>query len=122
MRKKRSILKSISLGLFLGLMVPGLGGLIFPSMLIETVSPFITSNNEKIMLEKNDYSYKPGQRGTQFNFYRVSTDGGKEEVTIELLAFSFLIYSAAFILILFAINIIYRKLWYKDSNSDINFT
>jgi hypothetical protein len=115
MRKKGFVLRTISLGLLLGLIVPGLGGLIFPSMLIETVGPFITSQNEKIILEKYDYSYKPGQSGTQYNFYIVDENGEKSEVTIKLIVYSFFIYSAAFILLLFTIVILYRKFLKKTA-------
>jgi hypothetical protein len=114
MRKNRYILRTISLGLLLGLMVPGLGGLIFPSMLINTVGPFITSQNEKIVLETEDYSYKPGQSGTQYNFYLLSASGEKKDITMKLVFTSFAVYSVFFLILFFLIFFLYRKIKYKN--------
>lgn len=111
MNKKISIIRIISIGLFCGLMIPGLGGLIFPSMLENAGGPFLASATDKIILEKNDYSYKPGQSGTQYNYFRISADGKKEEVTIELIAYSVLVYSVICIIILFICNLIYKKFY-----------
>jgi hypothetical protein len=109
MSKKISIIRIVSIGLFCGLMIPGLGGLIFPSILEKAGGPFLTSAADSIVLEKNDYSYKPGQSGTQYNFFRISADGKKEDVTIELIAYSMLVYSAISMVVLLVFNLIYKK-------------
>jgi hypothetical protein len=109
MGKKISLIRIVCIGLFCGLMIPVLGGLIFPSILEKAGGPFVTSATDKIVLEKHGYSYKPGQSGTQYNFFRISTDGKKEEITIELIAYSVLVYSIIFIFILFVFNLIYNK-------------
>ena len=105
--KLAAIAKCIGIGITCGIVVPLIGGLLFPSMLINVGGPLIISNSQKILLIKNDYSYKPGQQGIQYNYFRVSTDGKKENVTIELLFFSILIYSAISTILAFIIYIIF---------------
>ena len=110
--KLAAIAKCIGIGITCGIIVPLIGGLLFPSMLIKVGGPLIISNSEKIMLGKNAYSYKPGQHAIQYNYFRVSTDGKKENVTIELLFLSILIYSAIFtILVLIIYFLFYLRIF-----------
>ena len=110
--KLAAIAKCIGIGITCGIIVPLIGGLLFPSMLINVGGPLIISNSEKIILGKNAYSYKPGQHAIQYNYFRVSTDGKKENVTIKLLFLSVLVYSSIFTILAFIIYIIfYLKLF-----------
>jgi hypothetical protein len=109
MRKKTYIISIVSIGIFCGLMIPILGGLIFPSIIEKAGGPFIASTTDKIILEKQGYSYKPSQSGTQYNFFRVSADGKKVEITIELIAYSVFVYSVICILLLLVFGLINKK-------------
>jgi ABC-type antimicrobial peptide transport system permease subunit len=107
----------IGIGGFFGLMIPGIGGLIYPPMLAKAGGPFITSTTDKIVLEKEGYSYKPGQSGTAYHFLKVSTDGRKEEVTFELLGYSIAVYSVICTLVLLVFYSVYKLARKKPSRA-----
>ena len=103
MHKNLSILKIACIGIFCGLMIAILGGLAYPPV-IETVgAPFLISGMDRLTMGKYDYSYKPGQSGTQFIFYRVSTNGKKTDITLPLMAYATLVYSIICSVLLFVV-------------------
>jgi len=108
MNKIIAVLVLIGIGGFFGLMIPGIGGLIYPSMLEQAGGPFVSSKTEKIVLQKEGYSYKPGQSGTAYHFLKVSADGKKEEITFELLGYSILVYSVICVAVLLLSYFIYK--------------
>ena len=120
MLTKKSIVRSICIGAFFGLMVPGLGGLIFPSMLINVGGPVIISGSDKIVLQTHDYSYKPGECGREYHFYCVSNDGKEEEITMTLVFSSIAIYSIIFIVLLIIISFIYQRFKINERATSYN--
>ena len=85
--------------LFIGLMISTAGTAIYPP-LTAVANPLICSG--EVAYKSRSYSYRPGQSGVQRFIYCQSggPKGSRVEITWTAIGVSFLIYSAAFFLLL----------------------
>lgn len=77
--------------LFVGFMLATAGTAVHPP-LVRVAAPLACDGRFEI--ESRDYSYKPGQRGTEHMYWCNGPDGTRELVTWRALAWAFVVYSA----------------------------
>lgn len=86
------LLAALPASLFCGLMVVSIGGVIHPPI-VEVVTPWVCDGGNA-RLHTEDYSYKPGQRGTSMTFSCTDAQGQSRDITFKVLGAATLFYSA----------------------------
>jgi len=89
----KAVLVCIPASLFAGAIMISISlGSLFPQV-DSIANPLLERDGQKIIVEKEDYSYGPGQQGRAIHHYLVNGPGEKEEVTFKLSLYSSIIYT-----------------------------
>lgn len=84
-------LAAIPVSLFIGLMIVTIGGVAQPKIPL-AAAHYICDGETRV--NSQDYSYKPGQRGTSITFICTDAQGKQEDISFKLLGVATLYYSA----------------------------
>lgn len=75
---------------FVGFLFATAGTAVHPP-LVRVAAPLACEGSFEI--ETRDYSYKPGQSGTEHRYWCTGADGTRESVTMRAIGYAFLVYS-----------------------------
>ncbi len=82
--------------LFAGLMMATAGGALYPPI-VTVAAPFACKGEVETVSQR--YSYKPGQQGIARQIFCRQADGKREEMTIRVIGYAFLLYSLGFFVV-----------------------
>lgn len=106
----KALLVAVPASIFAGaLMISVSLGSLFPQ--VDSIAhPFLAVNGNRIVIEKQDYSYSPGQKGTVVQHVLIDTQGNKKDISFRVGVYSSCIYTLILMFLSIAGALVYRIL------------